>query len=454
MTPDAVYVPAHALASIRAALDKATNADRRHATRLNLAVPAAPVLTVGEERQVRECCACRHQATDITQWMSACCTAPARLLTLVPVTISAPRPTCGAWELLAVVERQPADFEGKPSPNLLRRVPGSTEDLDLGRWRTGDATHCDHCDVDRRRNETFLVLSLENGEIKQVGRQCLAAFLGDQSYESIIRRLAWRELLTDGGDDGEGGYGGGGRWGEPAPDIETVLALTATVIRNDGWLSKTAARERFDGIRATADQVYSLLNPPREGEQLREWRKEIVRLAPQPTDMEHATAALTWVRDMAPTSDYDWSIHTAGRLTHVEHFGIVCSIVPAYDRVIGREIEKRTRRAAVPASVHVGAVGEKLSATGICESARAVPGDQWGTRTVITIVAADGAVVQWWKSGIVDEVIAGRTVTITGKVKSHGQYDGRAITTLTRCKLVVLPEAAPDCGGEQTAVAS
>lgn len=443
MTTDAIYVPAHAVPQIRAALDKAAAADRRHAARLNLPVPAAPVLTVGEERQVRECNACRCQTTDTEQWLSMCCTAPARLLTLMPVTISAPRPTCGAWELLAVVEGQPNDFEGKRSPNLLRGVPGSTEGLNLDAWRWGDATNCDHCIKSRRRNETFLVLSLETGEIKQVGRQCLAAFLGDQTYESIIRRLAWRDLLDDSGagmDDGEGGWGG--RWGHPDPDIETVLALTACVIRNDGWLSKTAARERFDGSQATATQVNSLLHPPREGtKEFAEWRKEVARLAPQPSDMEHATAALAWVRTITPRSDYDWTIHTAGRLTHVAHMGVVCSIVPAYTRMLGREIEKRTRRAEAPPSRHIGTVNEKLSVTGICESARAVQGERF-TSTSITVVADDGTVVQWWKSGIVDEVIAGRRVTITGKVKKHGAYDGRDITTLTRCKLEVLPALA------------
>lgn len=472
-----VAVPLHAMAMIRKAMDRAIAADRRHATRLGLEVPAAPELVVGEQWQVRQCNACGFQSRDASQWLSVCCTSPARLLTMVNVTITAPRPTCGAWELMAVVEGQPLDFEGKPSLNLLRRIPGSTEGHDLAAYRAGDAGRCDHCDKIRRRNETFLVLSLETGEIKQVGRQCLAAFLGDKSYETIIRRLAWLELLVDDrGPSGDEGEGGGGRWGDPEPDIETVLALTAAVIRNDGWVSKTAARDRSD-LQATADQVYALINPPRGAEAIREWKAEVARLAPQPADMEHAQAALSWVRSMSPRSDYEWSIYTAGRLTTVEHMGIVCSIVSAYDRVIGREVEQRTKRASMPASVHVGQVGEKVAVTGTVERVHAMSGE-WGTTTAITVVSPDGVVVEWMKSGIVDEVLTGLTVTMTGKVKRHGEYKGRAVTTLTRCRIEVAPKVEAkdkdecatcdghgtikdgetgdrrrclDCGGEQTA---
>jgi hypothetical protein len=436
-----VAVPLHALPMISKAMDRATAADRRHATRLGLAVPAAPELLTGEQWQVRQCNACGFQSRDASQWLSVCCTSPARLITMVNVTITAPRPTCGDWELLAVVEGQPLDFEGKPSPNLLRRIPGSTESHDLAAYRAGDPGRCDHCDKIRRRTETFLVLSMETGEIKQVGRQCLAAFLGDKSYETIIRRLAWLDLLVDDrGPSGDEGEGSGGRWGDPNPDIETVLALTATAIRNDGWVSKTAARDRLD-LNATADQVYALIHPPRGAEAIRLWKAEVARLAPQPADMEHAKAALSWVRSMSPRSDYDWSIYTVGRLDAVEHMGIACSIVPAYDRVIGREIEQRTKRASMPASVHVGQVGEKIAITGTVERVFAMSGD-WGTTTAITVVSPDGVVVEWMKSGIVDEVLAGRTVTMTGKVKKHGEFKGRAVTTLTRCRIDVQAGAA------------
>jgi hypothetical protein len=58
------------------------------------------------------------------------------------------------------------------------------------------ATHCDHCKLSRRRVATWVVEELASGELKQVGRNCLAEFLGIDPH-NIARYAEWLSDLDD-----------------------------------------------------------------------------------------------------------------------------------------------------------------------------------------------------------------------------------------------------------------
>src|SRR3972149_3916096 len=64
---------------------------------------------------------------------------------------------------------------------ILRNVPGETLPES---WRRADQK-CDHCGLIRKRNETFVVRH-EDGTLKQIGRQCIADFLGHKGPEGML----------------------------------------------------------------------------------------------------------------------------------------------------------------------------------------------------------------------------------------------------------------------------
>lgn len=430
-------VPLHALPAIREALAQCHARDIRHATRAGVEAPPAPILTLGEPWVVAECPACGRFDGSPIAFLSSCHRAPVAHMALIEVTLTGTRPTVGAWELLAVVEGQPRDFEGQPSPNMVRMVPGAAlSDTECAPWRDADATHCDHCNVRRSRSETFLCREVATGKIVQVGRQCLTAFLGGESYASIVARLAWPQALEPSGGGDEEGCGG--RWARPAPETTRVLALTVSVVRRFGWVSKSAAT---DTALPTASIVQDLCNPPPPGTQAHiAWARLMAEVAPEDGDIDHATAALTWAREeFAPRSDFDWNLRTAARLATVERYGVACYVVPAYDRAMGRATARRALSEAQGPTAHLGAVGDKkVSVTGILEACHASE-TQFGTTTRI-VVRSGTTLAVWWKSGPADATWrVGANVRMVGTIKAHESFKGDAQTIMTRCKLEILP---------------
>src|SRR6188474_1381037 len=73
-------------------------------------------------------------------------------------------PRANGWTFVAKIEHTVAG-------NLISCAPGETLDES---YRTAKA-HCDHCNTQRGRTETFVIRSPE-GELKQIGRNCLADF--------------------------------------------------------------------------------------------------------------------------------------------------------------------------------------------------------------------------------------------------------------------------------------
>jgi hypothetical protein len=89
----------------------------------------------------------------------------------------------GGWTLVGVIEL----LEGNV---LLRNVPGETMPVlyrDAAR-----ATLCEHCNTKRNRTATFVVRD-EAGAHKQVGRQCLADFLGHVDPHALS---CWRGIAA------------------------------------------------------------------------------------------------------------------------------------------------------------------------------------------------------------------------------------------------------------------
>jgi superfamily I DNA/RNA helicase len=82
-------------------------------------------------------------------------------------------PEINGWRLLGILHHKDHQtevhpMEGEQVPSQYRNAP----------------PNCDHCHVDRQRNDTF-ILQNEAGELKQVGRTCLEDFFGGLSPDAL-----------------------------------------------------------------------------------------------------------------------------------------------------------------------------------------------------------------------------------------------------------------------------
>ena len=251
-------------------------------------------------------------------------------------------------------------------------------------------------------------------------------------------------LLASNGWDEEGGFGGGGM---EVFKVEMVLAAAAAHVRLDGWMSRGRARDMYLPAQPTADAVlgWFCFNFARSNERD---RKEDEERIPNDRDRELAKDALEWAKSLAKKeklSDYEYNL-TA--LTQVEvigyrHLGLLVSLVPVYEKHLGREVARKLRSET---SEHFGEVKKREVWELTPVRWNEIEG-QWGTTYIVGFVSKDGNEAVWFASQNPD-LEMGHTYRIKATVKKHDEYQGVKQTHLTRCAVLeeIKEEEAGDVG--------
>ncbi len=341
--------------------------------------------------------------------------------------VDGPSAKLADWEFVATLQHEEAG-------TILRTVPGAKiAEGELNRFRDV-APHCEHCQTRRYRKDSFVVRH-DNGEARQVGRNCLGKYIGGGVNPKQVARLA--ELLIEArsaasDEEPEMGWGAGGPLEGP---IEDFLLFVAAHVRLYGWVSRSKARDD-EGELATADAAWSLLFPwsPKMHQVARQFISKI-----EDRDAKLAKDALACVRRVLTKdntrSDYEHNLRVACAADTVKSStaGLAASVIPWYERRLAYEARRRNARKRAAKSAHLGNVGDMLNVvvtvTGIYDGE-----SQWGYYHFHRFVDADGNCIVWRSTGKRLEV--GATYELRGKIKEHGEYKGTKQTQLTRCRVI------------------
>jgi len=346
------------------------------------------------------------------------------------VSVTGETPKLAGWKLVAVVETLAS------GENLIACVPN---EVCPPQYRGANADTCDHCNTNRRRSEVFVVVH-DNGSSAQVGRNCLADFLGGKSPEGILSYASWGFGLQTLLSEAQGEFWGGGGREAIGFNLEEFVKTTAAVIRKLGWISRKVAAG-FEGAddehAATANNVAWLLGRTWSADEARRREKFIQRngIVLEDRDAKLATDALAWgVALPTDQGDYIYNLGVACRLGFVtgKTTGLVASLIAAYQRHLDREAELNMKRAAAPVNrQHVGTVGQREGFAAVTiKSIRSFDSD-FGVRTMIRFEDANNNILVWWKSGDTD-LEEGATLDITGTVKKHDDWKGTPQTIIQR----------------------
>jgi len=366
------------------------------------------------------------------------------------ITVEGEAPKLAGWTFIASITHT-------KDGNLINKVPGIEENVPE-QYREG-APWCDYCQTRRRRTDSFIVRS-ESGEYKQIGRNCLAKFLGYSNPERVARFAQWlAELRYEISDQEEKLFASGGRRSEYR-DLESFLTMVVAVVDNQGWRSITSARET--GRPATIQEVEHQLSPYTKWHQKPNYESPI-----KPTEEQHerALAAIKFARSDKLTTDSDFKhnlkLSTASDMFHEKASGIVASLINFHER--DREWELRRaqwkqeadeRKAKEKQSNYVGEVGERITLPVQVVRRKQLEG-QFGITYMFRMLDGDGDVLVWFASN--DALDEGKWYNITGTVKKLETYDGVKQTIITRCKaeeiesVVVEGEDVGNPFGDETA---
>lgn len=322
------------------------------------------------------------------------------------VEVTGPAPKAGGWTFVGTIEA----LEGEA---FLRATPGEVIPPE---YHNADPTHCDHCNARRKRNETFIIRN-DAFETKQVGRQCLADFLG----HDVSEVLAGTRLMLELGEMAKESmdFLGGGR---TYVELEVFLAYTAVAIREFGWVSKSTAYT--EGIRSTASIAEELL-----------FDKNNVAYRPTEEDFELARKAIEWAErfiDREENNDYEHNVGVLAKVGAIgaKQFGVAASIIFAYQRAVEREAARK----AVRNSEWVGTIGKRqdFEVTFLGQSEFA---SDFGWTYVYRFSDKSGNMLVW-KSGSAVEFEQGKEYKVKATPKAHNEYRGTKQTLVNRLVVV------------------
>jgi hypothetical protein len=340
------------------------------------------------------------------------------------VTVSGPQPKYEGWELVASLQHMQTE-EGEMT--IVRSVPGKEVPVE---YRNSSSLVCDHCQTARNRKDTFVVKH-DDGTFKKVGRQCIADFLGHKDPAALV---AMFEALATIGEASEFEGSGGGtenRWA-----LSHFLGFVAAVIRVDGWLSRTKARQ--NDMQASADMAFDIMIKVSLG-QTRYVKPEYI---PTEADYIRGEAAMAYMDTFLEThkedNDYLHNLDVVMAVGNVEWktAGLAGSLLPTAEREMGKEVERSKALMLKETSRHFGTVGQKLFVKATVLSGFETEGI-YGATTIIRFITAEGNAATWFASGSRSaEYKPGMEVILAATVKKHDSYKGMQTTILTRCNTV------------------
>jgi hypothetical protein len=324
--------------------------------------------------------------------------------------------------------------------NIVKAVP----DVNVPTEYRNTTPLCEHCKTNRDRRDTFVVRNDATGQFKQVGRNCLADFLGHPdplSYARFAEMLS--DLFTEAGsmEDGEN-FGGGG--GIRSVSIESYLLAVSALGRAFGYVSRTNARESAGAKTATADVAFRYCTSGKGQREIEEAaEKRGAKIEFRPEDEEQVKKSIEWARKLKEgsnsneaLSDYLWNLAVAASSSVVtdKSAGIVASLLSAYQRA-----NSAIQAPSGGGKGYVGEPNKPLAIKGTIGMAKQISSYN-GQATIYSLQDEAGNIIKWFDNTNAMGLQQGENVAISGVVKAHKQYMGKPETELAGVKVLTEDE--------------
>jgi hypothetical protein len=306
--------------------------------------------------------------------------------------------TMGDWTVVARLDHRDAG-------NIIRRIPSEHEAELPEIYRTREPW-CDHCNVLRLRNETFVIYSEKEG-YKQVGSTCLQDFTGFDTASQVMalaNQIIKLEDLIKGQSSEPVDYS---NWNTDYLSLPMYLGHVVHNMKKNGWISR-GEKFRRGLSTCTADSALETM---------------LAEVEISAADLATAQQAITWSRLVLANKD---------NLSEYEHNLVT---VTANDYLEKKDIGIAASLMAIVKhdSNFVGEIGQKIKLDGVeAVLVKNVGKARFGDRYLNKMIDRDGNVIIWWST---KELEVGKKYSGEGVVSSHNEYNGERQTTISYVKV-------------------
>ena len=337
------------------------------------------------------------------------------------------------WRFVAVVDHH-------ETGNVIRAYDTDLEVPD--RYRHCGPT-CEHCNKIRSRKDTYIVYNEETKEFKQVGKSCLQEYTNGIDAESVAAFVE-----TFGKLEGAGGYSGSSF--ERYFELDEILRYSFECVKHFGY--ERAYDDNGDrNIYSTRQRVSEYLAvrtgrccylPSQEQERIRHEMEEVNFNEYSEYAVQSTKSALEWIVSQDDKNSYMQNLKTicSDRYISSRDFGIAVSLPAAYNRYLQNKSYEERKKAQQEidqtSSSFQGEIGQRMTVDASGFACVSSWDTIYGTTWLYKFTDMQGNIYVWYASSPVD-VDESTSVSVTGTVKQHSEYQGIKQTVLTRCKVAV-----------------
>ena len=327
---------------------------------------------------------------------------------------------------------EPSGVDGKNFVNV------NLSGKDLGfivpsKYFTANACTCDYCKTNRKRNKTYLVVNLETGEWKQLGKECLKLFVTGidvnaiATFESFIKEA---EDMANPGD--EFFYNRRFKFVK----VADALAIAYAVYRERGYLAtrdsvgnsndlcnKNIVQRKLTQQYGYDSDFLNITNSTRDKIDVMTFKTDI--------NVEDVISDVEQLLD--DTYYNNLKVIVENEYVPLNKLGLLASIPKAIERYKEEKRRQEEKERLAAESNYLGSVGEKISVNFVSGREIACCETQFGLLHIYEFKDANGNTVVWKSSSSKDIPENG---VVTGTVKSHEEYDGIKQTVILRAKII------------------
>ncbi len=270
--------------------------------------------------------------------------------------------------------------------------------------------HCDHCDVDRYRKNTYILYNETTKEYIQVGSTCIKDFLGF-NVSLIASRFQLINII-------EGFCGEHVTGGQRIVNLKTFLAIVGVLIDEYGYISTKSLSQRDDTAVPTGQDAFKVATT------ISNYSTEIRRKV---TDehRDNVDKVLEWFEKQDTSKDYFYNLSVVIKNNYVTSkvANLTASIMAVYLKAMAEAREPK-----VP-SEHFGVVGERVQMEVEVLNFYTIE-TSYGIGRIYRMVTTEGNIVTWFTSTSNLEI--GKKYRGVARIKKHDEYRNIKQTVITR----------------------
>ncbi len=351
-------------------------------------------------------------------------------------------PKLAGWELVGLLHHITTDEAGKDM-TVQHTMPGKVIPVIY----KNQANVCEHCNVNRRRNTTFVLRNADARHI-QVGSSCLADFLGFNADPMALARFAEQFAMLEAKmkEEDEKAATPILRGKADFYGSRLFLAYTAATIRAYGWLSKGKARSQYPHKEATATIAWAKMvrdlteEPKPVYYSSTEFNKLLEGVEVTEADHNEAAKIADYMavyfdsQEESSLGDYLSNLRLALFQSTINSrlSGIVASTFAAYSRIqkdadrIEAARKEMEANPVAPKLAYVGTVGVRMRFQARVCSIRNLENS-----TLVKMETVEGNKLTWFCTNGTD-LVEGEIYDLVGTPKAHEEYKGIKGTIINR----------------------